>query len=189
MSVFVPSLRDCLHRLDRMRDTAQIVADIELLNAELWPDDGAAELNAAVARLTELHRLCLDMAANMSGGLGVPPTPPAAPVRKERQRPDPTSARPSIMLWTRTPDPSAAPPDTAAARAYSAVQAARALGVSRTYFYAMVRDGKVPRATADAGQRIKAAWPAGAIDEIARQRAAAPSKFSPRKDKAAERMT
>ena len=188
MSVFVPSLRDCLHRLDCMRDTAQIVADIELLNAELWLDDGAAELNAAVARLTELHRLCLDMAANMSGRLGVPPTPPSAPQRKAPGA-NAASARPSIMLWTRTPEPSAAPPDTAAARAYSAVQAAGALGVSLTYFYAMVRDGKVPRATADAGQRIKAAWPAGAIDEIARQRAAAPSKVSPRKDKAAERMT
>ncbi|MGK2897238.1 MAG: helix-turn-helix transcriptional regulator [Burkholderiaceae bacterium] len=174
---FIPSHRECLHGLDRMRDTPQIVADLELLNAELWGADGGAhELTAAIARLRELHQLCLHMAANMAGGLGVPPTPPAAPLRKQTGSGNTAPARASTPHWQRTPEPGA----TAVIPTYNAVQAAKVLGVSLSYFYAMCRDGKVPVPTSGGGCGIKAAWPAGAIDAIARQRAAAPSKFGAR---------
>ena len=141
-TTFVPSVRECQHRLDRLRDTAQIVADLDRFNAELWGDhSGCGELNAASQRLRELHQLCLHMAANMSGGLGVPPTPPSTRPSKQAAGVNAAAANaPTTRYWQRTPDPAA----PLAMPTYNAVQAAKVLDVSLSYFYRMCSDGKVP---------------------------------------------
>ena len=178
-TTFVPSVRECQHRLDRLRDTAQIVADLDRFNAEMWGGhSGCGELNAASQRLRELHQLCLHMAANMSGGLGVPPTPPSTRPSKRAAGTDVAAANaPMTRYWQRTPDPAA----PLAMPTYNAVQAAKVLDVSLSYFYRMCSDGKVPLPACGAGRGTKVAWAAPAIDELAMLRRAAPSTFALRK--------
>lgn len=98
---FVPSLRECLHRLDRVRDTALVAAALDALNAEMWSDEPAIELTEASRRLIELHQLCLHLAANMSGGAGIPPTP----LTKGAAAASTALATPPITSWTRTASP------------------------------------------------------------------------------------
>ena len=88
-----------------------------------------------------------------------------------------TANAPMTKYWQRTPDPAA----PLAMPTYNAVQAAKVLDVSLSYFYRMCSDSKVPLPACGAGRGTKVAWAAPAIDELARLRRAAPSTFALRK--------
>lgn len=186
---FVPSTRECLQRLDRLRDTAQIAAALDRLNAEIWDEQQAQELIDASKRLAELHQLCLHMAANMSGGAGVPPTPPPAPI-KLRVPAVSASAAAAVSqpndCWARTPtpggkaEPTAAPALKAAAEPppdhYCIVAATKCLGISTSFFRKLVESGDLPKPDIGGGIGNKAWWRCDVIDAIARDRLASPAR-------------
>jgi predicted DNA-binding transcriptional regulator AlpA len=148
---FVPSVRECLQRLDRMRDTGSVIAAVDLLNSEVFQDEPASELTAARQRLADLHQLCLQMAANMSGGHGVPPTPA---VRA------PADSKPSIGTWHQARVAKAKHEARAAPRSSPTAppgmvgvnEFAVRLGMSRSYFYAQVHKEAIPKP--DQGGRV-----------------------------------
>lgn len=74
---FVPSIRECLQRLEQFADTPKIAADLDALNADLWGEcGGCSEINAARPRLEALFKLANDLAANLRLAGSPPPAPP-----------------------------------------------------------------------------------------------------------------
>jgi hypothetical protein len=157
---FVPSVRDCLHRLDRMRDTAEVIAAVDQLNRELWADEPTSELTAASRRLAELHQLALHMAANLNTGAGVPPTPSNAPKR------GPSSSAPAKVRPLGKPAATGPQPDDT----YTSQQAAIAMGITMTNFYSLRSDKAIPPPDIEGRGRIPAYWKCAIIDSLAAQR-------------------
>ena len=61
-----PSIRECMLRLEQLRNTDQIIADLVRLNEDLWAQDGGApEINAALPHIVALHQLCRDLMSNI----------------------------------------------------------------------------------------------------------------------------
>jgi hypothetical protein len=154
MSGFVPSVRECLQRLDRMRDTGQLVASLRQIDAELELEyNVSSELRAACERLASLHQLALHLVANMSGGAGVPPTPPATPARRAPSEPA-AKQKPPITQWPRTTEPAAEPPSVAEpapaplppldlSTVYTGIEAAAVIGLSFSAFSKMHSRGLI----------------------------------------------
>jgi predicted DNA-binding transcriptional regulator AlpA len=161
---FVPSVRECLHQLDRVRDTPQIVADLNALHAELAFEEPATEMIEAAARLTVLHQLCLHLAANLSGGAGIPPTP----VIKATSAPAvaATSMAPvqPITSWAKTPTPKAARAQADAsvpANRRTITQLIAELDRSQGWIYRSMLDAGFPRPVGRLG--LKCLWDADAV--------------------------
>lgn len=191
---FVPSTRECLHQLDRLRDTPQLVADLNEFAAELDSEMFIADpLVEASARLTVLHQLCLHLAANLSGGVGVPPTP-GAPKRVL------AAPSPAPHSWRRSPESVAAPvpppaplppPPTQMVRArpapapkpdpidpltvYTVAGVAQRMGISTHYIKRLRGQPDFPKPIAG-GHGVELLWDRRAIDQAAERRAANPPK-------------
>lgn len=188
---FVPSIRECLHQLDRLRDTPQLVANLKEFAAELEVDMHLDALTEALARLVVLHQLCLHMAANMSGGAGIPPTPstkkvlPApAPAPAHSWKRTPMTSPPPAPKPAPAPKPPAMPaPPRAVAKppaidpltVYSTEQAADRLRISTHHIKSMHTDGKLPRPVAG-GRGVPLLWARVDIDRVATEREANPPR-------------
>lgn len=160
----LPSVRDCLQRLDRMRDTPQLVAQSIYFTRRRKFSSVASEAIALLTeRLATLHELCLHMAANLNGGVGVPPTPELKP-----------GARRIVVQQAAAPAAAAAPSMEPGATHYTSAQAAIKLEVSLGYFYKLQDRGHVPEPSR---RGRKSCWPVEVIDRIAAERKANPAKI------------
>jgi predicted DNA-binding transcriptional regulator AlpA len=158
----MPSIRECMQRLDAMADTPALIESIDQLNRELWHDEPAWELTRASERMRNLHRLAQQLLAYVRN-VGTPPAPPpGTPKGPAISVHDRSNGKPGLATWTEVrtaqnkyhgteepPRPAAAKQAQRPARVapdgmVGVPEFAERLGVTRSRFYALVSQGRLP---------------------------------------------
>ncbi|HEV7913018.1 MAG TPA: AlpA family phage regulatory protein [Albitalea sp.] len=157
MGGFIPSIRECLTRLDGVCDTPDVAYALAEVATSI--EDGGTqmpELRAAERRLDELLQLAHHLAFYARGGTAPPATPPG--IAKSAQAADAKATRP-------VPAEIAVPPGY-----IGSDEVVRRTGRNRVSLYNSISKGKFPKPVKRIGRKVY--WLESAVDASIATRAA-----------------